>query len=88
MPKALLTAVACLVLFAAFNYVLVLTARAHATIARALLRPPEDPLAAAKDLLERPGPLPPIFGRTDRGPSPAHEGPAHGRGEEPTARTR
>jgi hypothetical protein len=87
LPRALLAAVASLVLFAAFSYVLVLTARTHASIARALLRPPEDPLAAAKDLLERPGPLPPIFSRTDRASSPAHEGPAHGRGAEPTART-
>ncbi len=87
LPRALLAAVACLVLFTAFSYVLVLTARTHASIARALLRPPEDPLAAAKDLLERPGPLPPIFSRTDRASSPAHEGPAHGRGAEPTART-
>ena len=40
LPKALLTAVACLIVFAAFNYVLVLTARTHASIARAMLRPP------------------------------------------------
>jgi hypothetical protein len=40
MPKALLTGVACLVLFALFSYVLVLTARMHASVARALLRAP------------------------------------------------
>jgi hypothetical protein len=57
LPKALLTAAACLVLFLLFNYVLVATARAHARVARAVLRAPEDPLAAAKDVLAHPGPL-------------------------------
>ena len=57
LPKALLTAAACLVLFLIFNYVLVATARAHARVARAVLRAPEDPLAAAKDVLAQPGPL-------------------------------
>ena len=80
LPKALLAGVACLILFALFSYVLVLTARAHARVARALLREPEDPLAEAKDLLRRPGPLPSLLYRTDSGSSPAHEGPAHGRG--------
>lgn len=88
LPKALLAAAVCLVLFALFSYVLVLTARTHATIARALLRPLQDPLARARDLLQRPGPLPPLFGRTNGGTSPAHEGPAHGRGQEPTNRIR
>ncbi len=57
LPKALLAAAVCLVLFLLFNYVLVATARAHARVARALLRPAADPLAAAKDVLSRPGPL-------------------------------
>jgi Putative sensor len=57
LPRALLTAAACLVLFLLFNYVLVATARAHARVARAVLRAPEDPLAAAKDVLAHPGPL-------------------------------
>lgn len=57
LPKALLVAVVSLVLFLLFNYVLVATARAHAAVGRGLLRPPEDPLAAAKELLRRPGPL-------------------------------
>jgi hypothetical protein len=57
LPKALLTAAVCLVGFLAFNYVLVATARAHARVARAVLRAPEDPLAAAKDVLAHPGPL-------------------------------
>jgi hypothetical protein len=88
LPKALLTAAACLILFALFSYVLMLTARLHASTARALLRTPEDPLAQAKDLLRRPGPLPSPFYRTDIGSSPAHKGPARGRGQDPTARTR
>jgi Putative sensor len=57
LPKALLTALVCLLLLVPFSYVLVLTARTHATVARNLLRTPEDPLAAARDLLRRPGPL-------------------------------
>ena len=57
LPKALLVAVVGLLFFLAFNYVLVLTARAHARIARSLLRPPTDPLAPAKEVLTRPGPL-------------------------------
>jgi hypothetical protein len=57
LPKALLAAAVCLVLFLLFNYVLVLTARAHVRIARSLLRAPADPLAQAKEVLERPGPL-------------------------------
>jgi hypothetical protein len=61
LPQALLTAVVCLILFTLFSYVLVLTARAHATVARDLLREPEDPLAPAKDVLQRPGPLPSLL---------------------------
>lgn len=57
LPKALLVAAVCLVLFLLFNYVLVATARLHATVARALLRAPEDPLGEAKEILSRPGPL-------------------------------
>src|SRR5262249_22656660 len=61
LPKALLTSAACLALFALFSYALVLAARMHASVARALLRPPRDPLAQAKDPLRRPPPgrLPP-----------------------------
>lgn len=60
LPKALLAAACFAVLWLAFNYVLLVTARAHATVARALLRPPVDPLAPVKDMLARPGPLPPL----------------------------
>jgi hypothetical protein len=57
LPKALLVAAACLILFLLFNYVLVATARLHAAIARALLQSSEDPLKEAKEVLRRPGPL-------------------------------
>jgi hypothetical protein len=57
LPKALLAAGGFLVLFLLFNYVLVLTARAHAAAARLLLRAPADPLAAVKGVLSQPGPL-------------------------------
>jgi Putative sensor len=60
LPSALLVAAICLILFLLFNYVLVATARAHASVARALLRAPADPLAEAKDVLARPGPIPPL----------------------------
>lgn len=61
LPKALLAAAGCLVLFLLFNYVLVATARLHARAARALLRPPSDPLAEARGVMSRPGPLPPLI---------------------------
>jgi hypothetical protein len=57
LPKALLAAAAFLILFIAFSYVLVATARAHVAVARNLLGAPEDPLRAARDVLGRPGPL-------------------------------
>jgi hypothetical protein len=57
LPKALLAAACFLILFLLFNYVLVATARAHALAARALLRPPTDPLAPAREVLAGPGPL-------------------------------
>lgn len=57
LPKALLAAAVFLILFLLFSYVLVATARMHATVARALLHAPEDPLREAKEILSRPGPL-------------------------------
>lgn len=60
LPKALLAAAVFLVLFLVFNYVLVLTGRVHARVARSLLRAPADPLADAKEVLARPGPLGPL----------------------------
>jgi hypothetical protein len=71
LPSALGVAAIFLVLFLAVNYLLVLTARAHVAVARGLLGPPEDPLAAAKDVLARPGPLPPLAAT----PSAATPGP-------------
>jgi Putative sensor len=59
-PTALLTAACFLVLFLIFNYVVVLTARAHARVALSLLRAPADPLARAKEVLAGPGPLGPL----------------------------
>ncbi len=54
---ALLVAAACLIAFVLFSYVLVLTARLHGQIARALLRGPSDPLGLARSVLAEPGPL-------------------------------
>jgi hypothetical protein len=57
LPKALLAAAAFLILFIAFSYVLVATARAHVAVARNLLGTPGDPLREAREVLGRPGPL-------------------------------
>jgi Putative sensor len=57
LPRALLAAGVSLILFLLFNYVLIATARLHASTARALLSTPEDPLRAAKEILSHPGPL-------------------------------
>jgi hypothetical protein len=57
LPRALLAAAVCLILFLLFNYVLVATARLHVNTARALLGAQEDPLREAKEILGRPGPL-------------------------------
>jgi hypothetical protein len=57
LPKALAVAGVCLILFLIFNYVVVLTARAHAAVARGLLGAAKDPLRQAKEVLGRPGPL-------------------------------
>ena len=71
LPRALLAAAVFLVLFLMFSYVLVLTARAHAAVARSLLRAPTDPLAEAKDVLAGPGPLGPLHVPVQNGGSPA-----------------
>jgi hypothetical protein len=57
LPKALLAAACFLAALLLFNYVLVLTARAHVRVARSVLRAPTDPLADAKEVLAGPGPL-------------------------------
>ena len=60
LPRAFATAACFLVAFLLFNYVLVLTARAHTRVAAALLRAPADPLAPVKEVLAHPGPLGPL----------------------------
>jgi Putative sensor len=70
LPRALLAAVSFGVLFLIFNYVLVITARAHAAVARCLLRAPADPLAEAKEVLAGPGPLGPLKDRIQNAASP------------------
>jgi hypothetical protein len=60
LPSALVLAVICLVAFLLFTYVVVAAARLHASIARALLAAPEDPLREAKEVLRGPGPLTPF----------------------------
>ena len=70
LPTALLAAAGFLVLFLIFSYALVATARAHASVARALLRAPADPLAPVKEVLAGPGPLGLLHDR--RPPASAH----------------
>ena len=72
MPKALLAAAAALLAFLLFSYVVVITARMHARVARGLLRPPSDPLAGAREILSRPGPLPALGGRNGGRREPGH----------------
>ena len=55
--SAAVAAVVALVLFLAWNYVLVATARVHATAMRAVISGTGDPLAPARRVLESPGPL-------------------------------
>jgi Putative sensor len=57
LPVAVGVAAVGLVGFLLLNYALVGTARAQALAARALLRPPADPLAPAREVLASPGPL-------------------------------
>jgi hypothetical protein len=57
LPKALAAAAGFLILFLLYNYVVVLVARLHTRIVKAVLRPPADPLAEAKKVLAGPGPL-------------------------------
>jgi hypothetical protein len=57
LPKALTAAAVAFVALMLFNYVLVVTARIHASVARNLLSEPIDPLQKAKEVLGQPGPL-------------------------------
>jgi hypothetical protein len=70
LPKALLAAAFFAVAFLCFNYVVVLTARAHAAVARGVLRAPTDPLAEAKEVLAGPGPLGPLQNKIQDDGSP------------------
>jgi hypothetical protein len=54
---AIVAALVGLVLFLAWNYVLVATARLHVASVRAMISDFRDPLAAAKRVLDTPGPL-------------------------------
>jgi hypothetical protein len=72
LPKALLAAAIFAVAFLIFNYVVVLTARAHAAVARSLLRAPADPLAKAKEVLAGPGPLGPLQKKIQNGSPVGH----------------
>jgi hypothetical protein len=72
LPKALLAAAVFAILFLLFNYVVVLTARAHAAVARSLLRAPTDPLAEAKEVLAGPGPLGPLHKKIQNGSPVGH----------------
>jgi hypothetical protein len=74
LPRALLAAAGFAILFLLFNYVLVATARMHGRVARALLRPPADPLAEVRAVLTGPGPLGSMARTTPLGPA----GPASG----------
>jgi len=67
--KAIMVAALFLVLSLLFQYVVVLTARMHARVANSLLRAPADPLAEAKEVLERPGPLGPLRAKRRNGNS-------------------
>jgi hypothetical protein len=72
LPKALLAAAVFAILFLLFNYVVVLTTRAHAAVARSLLRAPTDPLAEAKEVLAGPGPLGPLQKKIQNGSPVGH----------------
>jgi hypothetical protein len=67
LPRALLAAAIFAVAFLLFNYVVVLTARAHAAVASSALRAPTDPLAEAKEVLAGPGPLGPLQNKIPNG---------------------
>jgi hypothetical protein len=72
LPRALLAAAIFAVAFLLFNYVVVVTARAHAAVARSLLRAPADPLARAKEVLASPGPLGPLQDKIHSGGPAGH----------------
>jgi hypothetical protein len=72
LPRALLAAAIFAVAFLLFNYVVLLTARAHAAVARSVLGAPTDPLAEAKEVLAGPGPLGPLQDKIQNGSPVGH----------------
>jgi Putative sensor len=76
LPKALAAAAVGLAGFLLLNYAVVATARAQARVARALLRPPADPLAPVRDVLTQPGPLGPLTGQAPESGQASESGQA------------
>jgi hypothetical protein len=72
LPRALLAAAIFAAAFLLFNYVVVVTARAHAAVARSVLHAPTDPLAEAKEVLAGPGPLGPLQDKIQNGSPVGH----------------
>jgi|HubBroStandDraft_5_1064220.scaffolds.fasta_scaffold1016746_2 hypothetical protein len=54
LPQALLVAALAVAGLLLSSYLVVVTARAHSSVAKVLLRAPRDPLAEAKEILNRP----------------------------------
>ncbi|MEU1159360.1 sensor domain-containing protein [Streptomyces sp. NPDC005921] len=79
LPGALTLALVALVLLPFTARLLLATARLHLTVAQAVLRPPGDPLAEAKGVLDRPGPLSVVAGglRADTPTEPTENGESH-----------
>jgi hypothetical protein len=71
---ALLVAAGCLVAFLLLNYLLVVTARLHARVARGVLRGASDPLEPARAALAEPGPLGPLVDRESEPRSGSRQG--------------
>lgn len=79
LPGALVLALVALVLLPFAARLLMATARLHLTVAQAVLRPPRDPLAQVKDVLDSPGPLStvPGGGRTGTSTEPTEDRETH-----------
>ncbi|MFI6809920.1 sensor domain-containing protein [Streptomyces luteogriseus] len=79
LPGALALALVALVLLPFAARLLMAAARLHLTVAQAVLRPPRDPLAQAKGVLEGPGPFSTVPGGRHAGTStePTENGETH-----------
>ncbi|MDQ1015665.1 hypothetical protein QFZ43_002214 [Streptomyces afghaniensis] len=79
LPGALALALVALALLPFAARLLLATARLHLTVAQAVLRPPRDPLAQAKAVLDGPGPLSTVPGgrRTGTSTEPMKNGEIH-----------